>query len=198
MNAGKLLGQLHSSFCPFAHSPHKPTPLETPPRGRRGGSTPLRLWAVKCGDGPGRLGTSGANRCAPDSPQQPSRLRVAVAFATVTPRGGLVSPQTIRANFSPEGPSKSQSCIFSFFSPVRLATVSATMGFVGKKDPSEDGIHRAPSDQDVEKTVPDHQESGHVQPGTMTSTAIDPELERRVLRKLDWHVPTLMAFFCRS
>lgn len=72
------------------------------------------------------------------------------------------------------------------------------MGFFGAKEPSEDGIQRAPSDQDVEKTVPAHQEGGHVQPATMTTTAIDPELERRVLRKLDLHVPTLMAFFCRS
>ena len=27
---------------------------------------------------------------------------------------------------------------------------------------------------------------------------IDPELERRVVRKLDWHVPPLVAFLCTS
>jgi hypothetical protein len=27
---------------------------------------------------------------------------------------------------------------------------------------------------------------------------IDPELERRVVRKLDWHVPPLVAFLCES
>jgi hypothetical protein len=26
---------------------------------------------------------------------------------------------------------------------------------------------------------------------------IDPELERRVVRKLDWHVPPLVAFLCK-
>jgi hypothetical protein len=72
------------------------------------------------------------------------------------------------------------------------------MGFFGKKDPSEDEIQRAPSDQDVEKTVPAHQESGHIQPPAMAATVLDPELERRVLRKLDWRVPTLMGFFCTA
>ncbi|KAJ5585516.1 uncharacterized protein N7459_005316 [Penicillium hispanicum] len=70
------------------------------------------------------------------------------------------------------------------------------MGFFGKSDPPEDDIQTAP-DPDVEKTVPAHQETGPVQPpAVMTaSTSIDPELERRVLRKLDWRVPTLMGFF---
>jgi hypothetical protein len=27
---------------------------------------------------------------------------------------------------------------------------------------------------------------------------IDPDLERQFVRKLDWHLPTLMAFFCMS
>jgi len=27
---------------------------------------------------------------------------------------------------------------------------------------------------------------------------IDPELEKRVVRKLDWHVPPLVAFLCES
>ncbi|KAJ5179819.1 hypothetical protein N7492_003029 [Penicillium capsulatum] len=68
------------------------------------------------------------------------------------------------------------------------------MGFFGKSEPPEDEIQRAPSDQDVEKTIPTHQETDPGQPETFTP-AIDPELERRVLRKLDWRVPTLMGFF---
>ena len=73
------------------------------------------------------------------------------------------------------------------------------MGFFGKEDPLADEIQRVPADQDVEKSVPAHQEKGQeqVQPPTMNVTALDPELERRVLRKLDWRVPTLMAFFCK-
>lgn len=73
------------------------------------------------------------------------------------------------------------------------------MGFLGKADPPEDEIQTA-SDHDVEKTVPAHQETGSVSPpAVMTAaTTIDPELERRVLRKLDLRVPTLMGFFCRT
>jgi hypothetical protein len=26
--------------------------------------------------------------------------------------------------------------------------------------------------------------------------AVDPELERRVVRKIDWHLPPLVAFLC--
>lgn len=115
-----------------------------------------------------------------------------------TPTDGLVSPQTIRTGVSPASAVKLRLASFLSPPPVRLAPISATMGFFGKKDPSEDEIQRAPSDRDVEKTVPAHQESGQVQPATMTMTAIDPELERRVLRKLDLRVPTLMAFFCMS
>ncbi|KAJ5345689.1 hypothetical protein N7452_003693 [Penicillium brevicompactum] len=64
------------------------------------------------------------------------------------------------------------------------------MGII-KSDPAEDVIQPAP-DEDVEKfTQPAHQEK---RPSTIQST-IDPEMERRVVRKLDWHLPTLMAFF---
>lgn len=69
------------------------------------------------------------------------------------------------------------------------------MGFFGKSDPSDDEIQRAPADQDVEKRVPSHQEAGPTQPFAAVP-AIDPEVERRVLRKLDLRVPTIMAFFC--
>lgn len=70
------------------------------------------------------------------------------------------------------------------------------MGFFGKSELPEDQIQRAPSDQDVEKTLPAHQESSPAQPEVLAPPSIDPELERRVLRKLDWRVPTLMGFFC--
>lgn len=69
-------------------------------------------------------------------------------------------------------------------------------GFFGKRDP-EDEIQRAPPEEDVEKAVPAQVESAPNQPPTkVTPTVIDPELERRVVRKLDLRVPTLMGFFC--
>ena len=33
-------------------------------------------------------------------------------------------------------------------------------------------------------------------PAEAHARSIDPELERRVVRKLDWHVPPLVAFLC--
>ncbi|KAJ5777277.1 hypothetical protein N7520_000523 [Penicillium odoratum] len=68
------------------------------------------------------------------------------------------------------------------------------MGLFGKELP-DDEIQRAP-DQDVEKTLPAQLENAPVQPpAKFTPTAIDAELERRVVRKLDLRVPTLMGFF---
>lgn len=59
-------------------------------------------------------------------------------------------------------------------------------------EPPEDVIQPV-SDEDVEKlAIPAHQEK---QPSPTLPT-IEPEMERRVVRKLDWHLPTLMAFFC--
>lgn len=69
------------------------------------------------------------------------------------------------------------------------------MGFFGKSEPCDDEIQRAPPDPDVEKTIPSHDE-GPTQPPIVTAAAIDPELERRVLKKLDLRLPTLMGFFC--
>lgn len=68
------------------------------------------------------------------------------------------------------------------------------MGFIGKPEQSEDVIQNAPEAQDVEKRIPSHEKTPAG--GTVAATAIDPELERRVLRKLDWRVPTLTAFLC--
>lgn len=70
------------------------------------------------------------------------------------------------------------------------------MGFFGKKDTSDDEIQQATSDQDVEKTMSAHQENQETQRPAAVAATLDPELERRVLRKLDWRVPTLMGFFC--
>ncbi|CAI7664437.1 unnamed protein product [Penicillium glandicola] len=64
------------------------------------------------------------------------------------------------------------------------------MRFLEREQP-EDDIQTAP-DEDVEKaTIPAHEEK----PPTANLPTIDPELERRVVKKLDWHVPTLMGFF---
>ena len=71
------------------------------------------------------------------------------------------------------------------------------MGFSRKQQQQqqpEDVIQTAPN-EDIEKTtVPAHEEERP----TVTLPAIDPELERRVVRKLDWRVPTLLGFFCTS
>lgn len=65
------------------------------------------------------------------------------------------------------------------------------MGFLERQEQLENVIQTAP-DEDIEKSaVPTHQEK----PTTLLP-AIDPELERRVVRKLDWHVVTLLGFFC--
>ncbi|KAJ5109058.1 hypothetical protein N7456_005733 [Penicillium angulare] len=70
------------------------------------------------------------------------------------------------------------------------------MGFLSKGEPSGDEIQRAPPDEDVEKTVPAQLESAPVYPpAKVIPNAIDPELERRVVIKLDLRVPTLMGFF---
>ncbi|EPS32047.1 hypothetical protein PDE_07006 [Penicillium oxalicum 114-2] len=65
------------------------------------------------------------------------------------------------------------------------------------KTEAHDDIQHAPIRTDIEKTVPDCEE--YAPPGKhdhpVPLAAFDPELEKRVLRKLDWHVPTLMAFF---
>lgn len=66
------------------------------------------------------------------------------------------------------------------------------MGFLARQEQPEDLIQTAP-DEDIEKiAVPAHEEKAP----TATLPAIDPELERRVVRKLDWRVPTLLGFFC--
>jgi hypothetical protein len=66
------------------------------------------------------------------------------------------------------------------------------MVYFSKNEPPEDVIQPAP-DEDVEKfTAPAHQEK----PPSTTFPTINLDMERQVVRKLDWHLPTLMAFFC--
>lgn len=68
------------------------------------------------------------------------------------------------------------------------------MGFFGRKDePPQDAIESAPP-VDPEKDISPHQsaELPEVQP-----PAVDPALESRLLRKLDWNVVTLLAFLCK-
>jgi hypothetical protein len=69
------------------------------------------------------------------------------------------------------------------------------MRFFGKSEPSEDATHRASAEQDMEKRVLPYQDVGPAQPSRV-APAIDAAVERRMLRKLDLRLPTLMAFFC--
>lgn len=71
------------------------------------------------------------------------------------------------------------------------------MGLVEKSE-SLNAIQRASGHQDVEKQESLHQEHSEptVQGSSTNLTTIDPEVERRVLKKLDLRVPTLMGFFC--
>lgn len=48
---------------------------------------------------------------------------------------------------------------------------------------------------DPEKVDKDVQLENNILPA---HSRIDPEAERRVVRKLDWHVPPLVAFLCES
>lgn len=65
------------------------------------------------------------------------------------------------------------------------------MGFFRKQD--------APTEPEatVKTAVTTDPEKNAVAPQvTPAGTAIDPELEARVVRKLDWRVPTLLGFLC--
>lgn len=72
------------------------------------------------------------------------------------------------------------------------------MGFFGKTETPADEIQTASPAQDVEKTIPPIEVAGPAPSTAVTTTLLDPELERRVLRKLDWRVPTLTAFLCMN
>jgi hypothetical protein len=87
------------------------------------------------------------------------------------------------------------------FGPLRRSIFN--MGILGRKAPPPTTINLGdashPSTQssgDPEKTNKEVQ----LENNTIGARArnIDPELERRVVRKLDWHVPPLVAFLCES
>ncbi|RJE26498.1 Major Facilitator Superfamily [Aspergillus sclerotialis] len=70
------------------------------------------------------------------------------------------------------------------------------MGFFGKKDtpPPQDTIEAAPA-PDPEKQASPHHESVTPEAVVPTTTTPDPAVERRLLRKLDWNLVTLVSFF---
>ena len=78
------------------------------------------------------------------------------------------------------------------------------MGFFGKRETSsrnasdDDAIKAAPPVADAEKQAPSHEDD--VQTALpqipQASVNVDPALERRILRKLDLRVPTLLGFLC--
>lgn len=68
------------------------------------------------------------------------------------------------------------------------------MGFFGKGDAPEDTIENAPAPEDTEKQMPS-EENPEDQP-QIAVVQIDPAVEKRLLRKLDLRLPTLMAFLC--
>ncbi|KAF7173643.1 hypothetical protein CNMCM6106_007697 [Aspergillus hiratsukae] len=68
------------------------------------------------------------------------------------------------------------------------------MVFFDKSSAPEGAIRRAP-EEDIEKETSAHHDTSTVQPPATYSETIDPGLERRVLRKLDLRLPTLMGFF---
>ncbi|KAH8427816.1 uncharacterized protein LDX57_005521 [Aspergillus melleus] len=83
------------------------------------------------------------------------------------------------------------------------------MGFFGKKDGSldphagsnapDDDIREAPVVRDPEKQLPIHDDDVQtaLPPMPAPSIDIDPAVEKRLLRKLDWRVPTLLGFLCK-
>ncbi|PLB55397.1 MFS general substrate transporter [Aspergillus steynii IBT 23096] len=84
------------------------------------------------------------------------------------------------------------------------------MGFFGKKDgpldphagsnAPDDDIREAPALSDPEKQMPTHDDDVQTALPPMPAPAIDidPAIEKRLLRKLDWRVPTLLGFLCRT
>lgn len=66
------------------------------------------------------------------------------------------------------------------------------MGFFGKDDPApQDTIDPAPA-VDTEKQLPSHHEP-EIRTAAMT---VDPTVESRLLRKMDWNLVTLVSFLC--
>lgn len=53
-------------------------------------------------------------------------------------------------------------------------------------------------DNEMQHAQPERITSAATEDGAACPPTIDPELERRVVRKLDWRLPTLMGFLCKS
>lgn len=63
------------------------------------------------------------------------------------------------------------------------------------KDPPQDTIESAPPAADPEKQICSHDEQ--TEPEARPASTVDPAIEARLLRKLDWRVVTLLAFLCK-
>lgn len=70
------------------------------------------------------------------------------------------------------------------------------MGFFGKKDRPEDAIENASIDSDTEKQMPSHEDEYRNAVPDIPVVEVDPVVEKRLLRKLDWRVPMLLGFLC--
>jgi hypothetical protein len=76
------------------------------------------------------------------------------------------------------------------------------MGLLGNNNASEnqtkDAIEQAPSvDTEKQNAVQQHEDNDTALPAMPEAVIhIDPVVERRVVRKLDLRVPTLMGFLC--
>jgi hypothetical protein len=67
------------------------------------------------------------------------------------------------------------------------------MGIFSKKVPPPTSTDLVEEDAAMhEKNMPSQLENAHPQPH------IDPEMEKRVVRKLDWRVPPLVATLCEE
>ena len=67
------------------------------------------------------------------------------------------------------------------------------MGFFSRNQTTGDAIQMAPQENVEYKVSAQHLEGAR--PTANATPGIDPELERRVLRKIDLRVPTLLSFF---
>lgn len=79
---------------------------------------------------------------------------------------------------------------------VLSCVAAAKMGFFGKREnASEDAIDYAPDTAESKKQSPPEQVEQSVQT-PVPLVEVDPAVEKRLLRKLDLRLPTLMMFLC--
>jgi hypothetical protein len=74
------------------------------------------------------------------------------------------------------------------------------MGFLSRKAPPPTALGLGDVKPSQAQLSGDPEKDVQFEDTTVGAQArhIDPELERRVVRKLDWHVPPLVAFLCES